>query len=145
MTAIKKIVAPTTASEEKKTLSVKPANALSPVPQTEKKPQEQAKEVLQTKENKIPSLEELKRRAEIVFLLREKHTKLTEKRAMLDKFTISHEKENATATVADAHGLEFTSSSPKTIAKLLEFWKEEFDDAISKIEEELKKNFEFVA
>ncbi len=153
MTAIKKN-APAVESkvEDKKVLVVKPASALFPVPAQETKskdkpakPAQEAQAPQPAKESKAPSLEELKRRAEIVFLLREKHTQLTAKRASLDKFTISHEKENATATVEDVNGMHFTSSSPKTIAKLLEFWKQEFDEAIAKVEDELKRNFDFVA
>ena len=79
MTAIKKN-APAVESkvEDKKVLVVKPASALFPVPAQETKskdkpakPAQEAQAPQPAKESKAPSLEELKRRAEIVFLLRE--------------------------------------------------------------------------
>jgi len=91
---------------------------------------------------KMPTLEELKNRATIIHLLSEKHDELTKKRNSLNKFTIAHESDNATVIVRDVNGLKFESTSPKTIGKLLEFWKEEFDDAIREIEEKLRTEFE---
>jgi len=135
-TAIKKTAQ--TTSEEKK-----PNLAISKTATTTQAKQEPVQMQEQTKQ--IPTLQQLKDRAAIVFLLQEKHTKLSEKRTSLDKFTITHEKDNATATVADMNGLEFKSSSPKTIGKLIEFWKAEFDEAISEVENELKKAFDLVA
>jgi len=92
-------------------------------------------------EKKEPTLQELKSRATVVYLLQEKHTKLTEKRASLDRFEIKHDEDNAFAIVTDAHGEEFRSASPKTIGKLIEYWKSEFDEAISEVEAELIKTF----
>ena len=103
------------------------------------------KEETKDEQQKIPTLQELKDRATILFLLQEKHTKLTEKRTSLDRFTITHEKENAKVTIEDVNGLVFKSSSPKTIAKLIEFWKLEFQEAISEIEKELKNGFDIAA
>lgn len=90
---------------------------------------------------KETTLQDLKDRAAVVFLLQEKHTKLVEKRASLDRFEISHDKDNAKITVEDATGEEFESSSPKSIRKLIEFWKEEFDEVIMEIENRLKAEF----
>lgn len=90
---------------------------------------------------KEPTLQELKNRATIIHLLDEKHTKLTAKRSSLDSFRIKHESENAQIVVTDANGEEFKSSSPKTIGKLIGFWKEEFDEAITEIENEIKTQF----
>jgi hypothetical protein len=90
---------------------------------------------------KEPTLQELKNRATIIHLLDEKHTKLTAKRSSLDTFRIKHESENAQIVVTDANGEEFKSSSPKTIGKLIGFWKEEFDEAITEIEIEIKNQF----
>ncbi len=104
---------------------------------------EEKKQTPDTKkeEPKEPTLQELKDRATIVYLLQEKHNKLLEKRASLDRFAIKHDDDNARITVEDATGEEFHSSSPKTIAKLIEFWKEEFNDAINEVETNLKKVF----
>ena len=92
-------------------------------------------------EKKEPTLQELKNRATLIHLLDEKHTKLTAKRSSLDRFIIKHESENAQIVVTDANGEEFKSSSPRTIGKVLEFWKQEFDEAITEIENEIKIQF----
>lgn len=81
---------------------------------------------------------DLKTRATIIHLLSEKHTMLSTKRASLDTFTVKHDDENAVITVRDANGEEFKSSSPKTVKKLVEFWKDEFDEKIEEIENELR-------
>jgi len=123
---------------------VKPTLAISEKteikPTAEKvEPTEKVKEIIT--EKKQPTLQELKSRATIVYLLQEKHTKLSEKRTSLDRFAIKHDEDNASAMVTDAHGEEFKSASPKTIGKLIEFWKEEFDEAINEVERELIKTF----
>lgn len=87
---------------------------------------------------RVLSVTDLKSRATVIHLLSEKHTTLTAKRASLDTFTVKHDDENAVITVRDANGEEFKSSSPKTIKKLVEFWKEEFDEKIAEIESELR-------
>ena len=145
MTAIKKTVVPTTDEKSgKPTLKItRGENGVTE--STTVQTTQQAETPKPQEEKKTPTLAELKNLANIVFLLQEKHTKLSEKRASLDKFTITHERDNATATVADVNGLEFKSSSPKTIGKLIEFWKAEFDEAISEIEIELKKAFDLAA
>lgn len=125
-TAVKK-----TAEEKVNLVVTKGANNET---QTSAKPTEE-------KKVKEPTLQELKDRATIVYLLQEKHTKLIEKRSSLDRFAIKHENDNAEITVTDASGEEFHSSSPKTIAKLIEFWKEEFNEAITEVENNLKKVF----
>lgn len=109
----------TTANEVKKEVEVKPETVVK----------------------KEPTLQELKNRATVLFLLQEKHTKLSDKRASLDNFAIKHEESNATITVRDANGEEFKSSSPKTIGRFIEFCKEEFEVVINEVESELKKTF----
>ena len=115
--------------------------APDPQPQlTEEKPQEVAtisKEV----EKPTPTMEEIKDVAQTLYLLQDKHTKLIEKRQALKKFDISHDTENVKVSIKDANGLEFKSSSPKTIAKLLEFWDEEFNDAQKAVESKIKELF----
>ena len=119
------------------TPEIQPTEA--PTPTTEKKQELAPVEAVERK--RIPTMQELKDCATTLYLLQDKHTKLLEKRSSLNKFAITHEKENAEVVVTDANGEEFTSRSPKTIAKLIEFWKEEFDEAIQAVEEELKKMF----
>ena len=95
----------------------------------------------ETTEVKKPSIEEIKNRAVIVNLLQNKHTQLTEKLNALEKFDIEHDRENISATLEDASGLNFTSSSPKTIKIVLDSWKSDFREAISETEQKLKDAF----
>ena len=72
-------------------------------------------------------------------LLNQKHDSLTEKMKRLERFSIVHEKENAQIQIVDAKGEEFESNSPKSISKLIEFWKDEFKEAINEVETEIRK------
>jgi hypothetical protein len=90
---------------------------------------------------KITTIEELKNRATVLTLLNRKHDELTEKIKRLERFSIVHDTSNARITVVDASGEEFESGSPKSIAKLIDFWKEEFSDAITENEEKMKALF----
>lgn len=127
-----------------------------PTPQQENQPQEVApsetkeiaaqtetKEVTTTQEEekRVPTMEELKRCANTLYLLQEKHTKIQQKRADLSKFEISHENSNATIIIRDANGMEFKSSSPKTIANVLESWESDFKEAQIAVEKRLKEIF----
>lgn len=109
-----------------------------PLVEQNNKPQEK-----ETK--KEPTLQELKDRATVLFLLQEKHTQLIQKRTDLERFVITHDNNRAVITVEDANGEEFTSHSPKSIGKLVEFWKEEFETAIKAVEKELIEKFNFSA
>lgn len=115
-----------------------------PTPPQETEPQkaitEKPQEVTPT-EQKSLTLEELKDVAAQLFYLQEKHSKVTEKRSLLNQFAIKHDEQNATVIVKDANGMEFRSSSPKTVGKLLEFWKEEFDEAKQALEVKMKGMF----
>ncbi|MDR1981337.1 MAG: hypothetical protein LBQ39_06950 [Tannerellaceae bacterium] len=91
----------------------------------------------ETAEMKAPTIEELKNRAVTLHLLKCKHDELNEKRKRLEKFAISHDSENASIYVTDADGEEFKSSSPKSIRRLIEFWKTEFSEAIEEIEAQM--------
>lgn len=97
-----------------------------------------------SKGNKELSVSDLKNRATVIHLLSEKHTSITAKRASLDKFKVKLDSENAVIVVTDATGEEFKSSSPKTIGKLVEFWKEEFDEKIEEIETELRTQYAII-
>ncbi|MDR1716340.1 MAG: hypothetical protein LBS20_10885 [Prevotella sp.] len=108
---------------------------------TEAPKQQEIATVAKTEQRRIPTMQELKESVTTLYLLQEKHTALIAKRASLNKFAITHQKDNAEVVVTDAHGEEFTSRSPKTIAKLIEFWKQEFDEAIAEVEAELQKIF----
>jgi hypothetical protein len=86
-------------------------------------------------------IEDLKNRAIALALLNQKHDGLTEKRKRLERFAIVHEHENAQIRVTDANGEEFVSNSPKSIARLIDFWKEEFREAIEESETQIKAMF----
>ncbi|GAP73074.1 hypothetical protein SAMD00024442_6_30 [Candidatus Symbiothrix dinenymphae] len=86
-------------------------------------------------------IEDLKNRAVALTLLNQKNDDLTEKRKRLDRFAIVHDQNNAKISVIDAQGEEFVSNSPKSIKKLIEFWQEEFKEAIAENETQIKAMF----
>jgi hypothetical protein len=92
--------------------------------------------------SKVPNIEELKNRALTLHLLKTKHDSLTEKRTRLEHFAIVHDQNNAQILIRDANGEEFKSSSPKSIKKLIEFWKEEFAEVIEEIETDMFNIFD---
>lgn len=132
-------------------------------PKAEEKPQETANEVptakqepplqevppTETKEvtttqadaKRVPTMEEIKQCADKLFLLKEKHTKIQQKRVDLSKFEISHENNHATIIIRDANGLEFQSSSPKTIARVLESWDNDFKEGQMEVEKRITDLF----
>lgn len=117
-----------------------------------KKEQEQIKDVpiteefYPTEQGKIeqvkpqPTIEEIKRKNEILRRLTAKYDVLQEKRQRVENFEISHDQDTASVTVSDATGEVFESNSPKTIGKLIEFWKEEFNSALLELEKEIRLN-----
>lgn len=84
-----------------------------------------------------PTIEEIKRRNDVLTRLVVRHENLTEKRRMVENFQISHDRDTASVLVSDANGEHFQSNSPKTISKLIEFWKAEFNEAIAELEREI--------
>jgi len=87
----------------------------------------------------VQSIEEIKRKSEVLSRLTAKWDNLSEKRRKVENFAISHDGDTASATIRDAHGEVFESNSPKTIGQLIEFWKSEFSEAISKVEQEMRE------
>ncbi len=131
MTAIKKEAGNTAIAPTEKTqltLKVNETDKKNETPTTQKEP-------------KKPTIEEIKNRATIIHLLQNKHTQLVEKLNSLKRFDVEHDKENVCATIEDASGLNFTSSSPKTIKLVLESWQKDFEDAICETEQKLKDAF----
>lgn len=90
------------------------------------------------KEIGLPTIEEIKRRNDVLTRLVVRHENLTEKRRMVENFQVSHDRDTASVLVTDANGEHFQSNSPKTIGKLIEFWKAEFNEAISELEQEIR-------
>ncbi|MFZ4582087.1 MAG: hypothetical protein ACOYM7_05500 [Paludibacter sp.] len=123
-----------TASEEVKPQEVKAPEAVAeptPAPVAEPTPIIEAKP--------IQSIEDIKRKSEVLNRLTVKWDTLTEKRRKVENFAISHDGDTSAAIVRDAHGEVFESNSPKTIGKLIEFWKAEFSEAIANVEKEMRE------
>lgn len=89
-----------------------------------------------------PTTEEIKDKAVVLYHLQQKHNELQNKRRALDEFSITTDRNNATISVVDSKGTKFTSNNPKSINRLIEFWKEEFNTAIEEVEAEMVKAFE---
>ena len=87
----------------------------------------------------VQSIEDIKRKSEVLNRLTVKWDTLTEKRRKVENFAISHDGDTSSAIVRDAHGEVFESNSPKTIGKLIEFWKDEFSEAIAQVEKEMRE------
>ena len=87
----------------------------------------------------VQSIEEIKRKSEVLSRLSVKWDSLNEKRRRVEDFAISHDGDTASVRVRDAQGELFESNSPKTIGKLIEFWKEEFSEAIAGVEKEMRE------
>lgn len=90
-------------------------------------------------EHKAPTIEEIKRKNEVLRRLTERYDSLQDKRRRVENFHISHDRDTATVTVEDASGEVFESNSPKTIGKLIDFWKEEFNAALTELEKEIRE------
>lgn len=89
---------------------------------------------------KVLTLDEIKRKNEILTRLITKREVIAEKLKRVENFKISHDGDTATVLITDAKGEEFESNSPKTIENLIEFWLKEFGDALKNIEEEIRAN-----
>ena len=117
-------------------VSMKPEQAEVPNAEklklSEQEPTEKAKSIL--------TIEEIKRKNEVLRRLTAKYDALQEKRERVENFEISHDQDTASVTVSDATGEVFESNSPKTIGKLVEFWKEEFSTALIELEKEIRQN-----
>ncbi len=90
-------------------------------------------------EKPVQSIEDIKRKSEVLNRLTVKWDTLTEKRRKVENFAISHDGDTSSAIVRDSHGEVFESNSPKTIGKLIEFWKAEFSEAIANVEKEMRE------
>ena len=100
-------------------------------------PKEEPKEVQEVKP--IQSIDEIKRKSEVLSRLSAKWDNLNEKLRRIENFAISHDGDTANVIVKDAQGEIFDSNSPKTIGKLIEFWKVEFSNVIAEVEKEMRE------
>ena len=115
-----------------------PKEQTNEVTKKEVKPAEEVKPV-ETTVTQL-TIEDIKRKNEVLRRLTAKYDLLQDKRRRVENFAISHDQDTASVTVSDATGEVFESNSPKTINKLIEFWKEEFNSALSEVEKEIREN-----
>ena len=87
----------------------------------------------------VLSIEDIKRKSEVLSRLSVKWDSLAEKRRRVENFAISHDGDTASTIIRDAQGEVFESNSPKTIGQLIEFWKAEFSEAIANVEKEMRE------
>lgn len=111
----------------------RPAEATAIAPE-EVKPTEQ-----QTPSIAPQTIEDIKRKAELLTRLSKKYDDLISKLHRVEDFVISHDQETASVKVKDAMNFTFESNSPKTIGKLIEFWKDEFSEAIKETEKQMRE------
>ena len=118
---------------KEQTNDAKPAEEVKPV-------QEQGKAEQPSQETKVLTIDDIKRKNEVLRRLTAKYDTLQDKRRKVENFKISHDTDTASVTVSDATGEVFESNSPKTIGKLIEFWTEEFNNALAEVEKEIRVN-----
>ncbi len=85
------------------------------------------------------TIEDIKRKAELLTRLSKRYDDLIDKLHRVEDFVISHDHETASVKVRDAMNFTFESNSPKTIGKLIEFWKDEFSEAIKETENQMRE------
>ena len=99
-----------------------------------------AEQVKPIEEKKTLTIDEIKRKNEVLRRLTAKYDDVSLKLWRIENFKISADRETATVLVTDAGGEEFQSNSPKTIGKLIEFWTDEFKNALAELEKEIREN-----
>jgi hypothetical protein len=85
------------------------------------------------------TIEEIKRKSEVLTRLAAKYDQLQEKRKKVENFKLSHDKDSTLVRVFDSGGEVFESSSPKTIGRLLDFWFEEFSEGLQETEKQMRE------
>ena len=85
-----------------------------------------------------PSFEQVKQGIEKRFLLVEKHNELTEQKLKLEKFQISHDSDRVSMRINDENGLNFSSSNPVAVGKLIEFCLASLTEKMKEIENQLR-------
>lgn len=103
-----------------------------PLPVQEVKPDE-------TPEKVILSIDDIKRKAELLTRLSVRYDELVEQRKRMENFSISHDNETAEILLLDAKGETFKSHSTNAISKFIEYCQEEFSKAIAQKEKEMRE------
>ena len=86
------------------------------------------------------TIEEIKRKNEVLKRLTDKYDRLQDKLRRVENFKLSSDRETATIVVTDSNGEEFMSNSQKTLVQLIAFWHDEFKQAIAEVEKEIREN-----
>ncbi|HNX89636.1 MAG TPA: hypothetical protein PKH58_11170 [Paludibacteraceae bacterium] len=118
-------------ANEVQALRILPKETATEVKPTEVKPVEEVKPL---------TIEDIKRKNEVVKRLTDKYDRLNEKLRRVQNFKLSSDRETATILVTDSNGEEFQSNSQKTMVQLIAFWHEEFKEAIAEVEREIREN-----
>ena len=86
------------------------------------------------------TIEDIKRKNEVLKRLTDKYDRLQDKLRRVENFKLSSDRETATIVVTDSNGEEFMSNSLKTLVQLIAFWHDEFKQAIAEVEKEIREN-----
>lgn len=144
-----KVVLPTKTEETKKGKETPAVLIVKPQAKEEHKEEQKPQVIGQVEQTKLPeaaapqkqrlTMDEIDDKAERLYLLRTKRQEIKDKRKQLEKFTISHDQNNAQLTLIDAKGLSITTSNPQSIGKLLVDWMGDLDSHLAGVEEEMRK------
>lgn len=86
------------------------------------------------------TIEEIKRKNEVLRRLTQRYDDISLKLFKIENFKISSDRDTSSVYLTDANGESFQSNSPKTVQKVIQFWTDEFKNALSEIEKEIREN-----
>lgn len=86
------------------------------------------------------TIEEIKRKNEVLRRLTQRYDDISLKLFKIENFKISSDRDTSSVFLTDANGESFQSNSPKTVQKVIQFWTDEFKNALSDIEKEIREN-----
>lgn len=85
------------------------------------------------------SLDELKRKVEMLTNLSKKHDDESQKLKRIENFAVLHDNTTAEILLKDANGETFRSHSPEAISKFIDVCKSEFNLKLSDIEKQMRE------
>ena len=86
------------------------------------------------------TIEEIKRKNEVLRRLTQRYDEISLKLFKIENFKISSDRDTSSVYLTDANGESFQSNSPKTVQKVIQFWTDEFKNALEEIEKEIREN-----
>ena len=86
------------------------------------------------------TIEEIKRKNEVLRRLTQRYDEISLKLFKIENFKISSDRDTSSVFLTDANGENFQSNSPKTVQKVIQFWTDEFKNALEEIEKEIREN-----